>query len=41
MGELANRDTLEKLLRIDDLCTALGEFHYAIAVAEKTNPDVP
>ena len=41
MDEVVDRDTLEKLLRIDDLCTARGDFHYAIAVAEKTDPDVP
>ena len=35
MDELADRDTLEKLLRIDDLCTARGEFHYAIAVRRR------
>ena len=41
MDEVADRDTIQKLLRIDDLCTARGDFHYAIALAEKTNPDVP
>ena len=35
IDELNDRALLEKLLRIDDLCTRQGEFHYAVAIAEK------
>lgn len=34
-NEMNDRALLEKLLKIDDLCTRRGEFHYAVAVAEK------
>ncbi len=36
LDEDADRDLLEQLLRIDDICTRLGEYHYAVAVAEKS-----
>lgn len=35
IDETNDQALLEKLLRIDDMCTRLGEFHYATAVAEK------
>lgn len=37
LDEEADRDVLKQLLRIDDICTRLGEYHYAIALAEKSD----
>lgn len=35
LDEENNRDLLDQLLRIDDICIRLGEYHYAVAYAEK------
>ncbi len=40
MDEAADRDTIQKSPRIDDLYTSLGQFHYAVAVADKKDLDV-
>lgn len=37
IDEVNDRELLEQLMRIDDLCTELGEFHYGVAVAEKVD----
>ena len=36
LDEKADRDVFERPHRIDNICTHLGEYHYAAALAEKS-----
>lgn len=36
LDEVEDGALIDRLLRIDGRCTALGEFHHAVAIAEKT-----
>lgn len=38
IDEVDDKALLEKLMRIDDLCTRLGEFHYGVTVVQKVDP---
>ena len=40
LDEEADRDVLAQLLRIDGIRTRFGEYHYAVALAERTALDV-
>ena len=35
IDEVDDRALLDKILSIDDLCARIGEFHYAVAIAER------
>ena len=39
MDEDGDGALIDRLLRFDDRCIALGEFHHATAIAEKINPE--